>query len=231
MNYMHTISKIQNDVANLMNQASGHGFDHIERVYHLAIKLADQENADRETVALAALLHDVDDYKFVGKEKASLLSNARQIMKKYQISEETQTKVCEIILTMGYSNCLKGIRPKTKEGAIVSDADMLDAMGALGIVRTFEYQLSKPNGVIFDPTVFPVENMSSDAYQTKSDGREPAVNHFFDKLLKLKDLMMTDAAKKEAQHRHLFMVLFLKELFMEHNQKAWLDYLDAYLKK
>ncbi len=220
---------IQQEVKELMNQAPGHGFDHVERVYHLAMQLAKKEEADQEIVMLASLLHDVDDYKFVGIENSKKLLNAKKIMQKAGVLPIQQEKVCDIILNMGYSNVLKGIRPKSKEGVIVSDADMLDAMGAVAIVRTIEYACSK-NGKIFDPMVFPLSNLSALEYQNMSDGQAPAINHFFDKLLKLKGLMLTKAAQEEAQKRHDFMISFLKEFFLELNQDHWIQFLDGYLK-
>lgn len=221
---------ILNEVKLILSKASGHGVDHIERVCQMALKLAEKEKADKEIVLLAALLHDVDDYKFVGRENSKKLLNAKRIMQKSGISLETQEKVADIILTMGYSTLLKGVRPKTKEGAVVSDADMLDAMGAVSVVRTLEYALLN-GGKVFDKDLFPEENVSYESYQTKATTQEPAINHFFDKLLKLNGLMMTKSAKEEAQKRHLFMVDFLKEFFLEQNQKEWLLYLENYLEK
>lgn len=223
------IHLIQQEVKKLLQQAPGHGFDHVERVYHIAMQLAQKEEADEEIVMLAALLHDVDDYKFVGIENSKKLLNAKKIMQMAGVLPYKQDIVCDIILNMGYSNVLKGIRPKTKEGAVVSDADMLDAMGAVAIVRTIEYASSK-NAKIFDPKVLPLSNLSANEYQKMSKEQAPAINHFFDKLLKLKGLMLTHAAKEEAEKRHQFMISFLKEFFLELNQESWLQFLESYLK-
>ena len=223
------INLIQQEVKKLMEQAPGHGFDHVERVYHIAMQLAKKEQADEEIVMLAALLHDVDDYKFVGIENSKKLLNAKKIMQKADVAPYKQELVCDIILNMGYSNVLKGIRPITKEGAVVSDADMLDAMGAVAIVRTIEYASSK-NGKIFDPSVFPLSNLSANEYQKMSAGQAPAINHFFDKLLKLKGLVITSAAQEEAEKRHQFMISFLREFFSELNQDNWIQFLESYLK-
>lgn len=223
-------TQIKKEVEKLLSTASGHGLDHVERVCQTALWLAKKENVDEETVMLAALLHDVDDYKFVGIEQAKNLLNAKKIMQKAGISAVKQEIVCDIILNMGYSKALKGIRPKTKEGAIVSDADMLDAMGAVAVVRTLEYALLK-GGFVFDKDIFPETKVSFESYQKKATIQEPAINHFFDKLLKLNGLIITESAKKEAQKRHDFMVAFLKEFFLEQNQKEWLDYLELYLNR
>ena len=222
--------QIINELKLLLKEASAHGIDHVELVYQTAMDLAEKEGADKETVMLAALLHDADDYKFVGLENSKKLLNAKKIMQKVGVSQEKQEIVCDIISNMGYSNVLKGIRPHTKEGAIVSDADMLDAMGAVAILRTIEYAASK-RGKIFDPAVFPCSDLTVQSYQNMADGQAPAIHHFFDKLLKLKGLILTDAAKKEAVKRHNFMICFLKEFFGELHEELWLNYLEDYLKR
>ena len=101
---------------------SGHGIEHVERVFMTAMDLAEAENADKQVVGLAALLHDVDDYKLFGEENAKNLTNAKKIMQQNGVDEKTSDQVCEIITHMGYSKCLQGIRPQTQEGKIVSDA-------------------------------------------------------------------------------------------------------------
>jgi uncharacterized protein len=121
---------------------SGHGIEHTLRVYSLALDFAKKEKCNLEIVALASLLHDCDDYKIVGLEKAKSLVNTHYFLNKYNITKDVQVRVIEIIQTMGYSNCLKGIRCKTIEGMIVSDSDMCDAIGSIGIVRTIEYSAS-----------------------------------------------------------------------------------------
>lgn len=222
------IEKVREQVTLILNEEeSGHGMDHIERVYNLAIKFAKEEQADINLVSLASLLHDVDDYKIVGKANAEKFINATKIMDSVNISKEKQEKVIEIIKNMGYSKSLKGIRPKTIEGMCVSDADMCDVMGAIGIIRTITYHLSpKGNKIIFDRTNFPKINFKSDYLVT---GSESAINHFFDKILKLKDLMMTNAGKKEAISRHEFIIEFLREFFKEENVPEWLEFLEKYL--
>ena len=138
------LEKIKTDVRQLLAQdKSGHGYDHVERVYGIAMKLAESEKADRQITALAALLHDADDYKLLGVESAKNLTNARRIMAQNGVEESVAAAVCEIIRTMGYSKSLKGIRPQTLEGRIVSDADMLEATGAAGLVRCLAYALEK----------------------------------------------------------------------------------------
>ena len=222
--------KILNDVKESLPSFAGHSFDHVARVWHMALQIADKEGADKTIVSLAALLHDVDDYKLVGIENALKLQNARFIMQKNNVPSFMQDKVCEIVSSMGYSNRLQGVYPLTKEGQIVSDADMLDAMGALAITRTLEYAVSKGERV-FDKNLFPSEILTKDDYQKKATGGDTAINHFFDKLLKLKTLLFTQTAQELAKERYQTMVNFLVAFFKENETPEWLDYLDNYIKK
>ena len=221
------INNIKDEVSMILNSdKSGHGMDHINRVLDIAIKLSNGMNVDKEAVELIALLHDVDDYKIVGIEESTSLSNARRILDKYNIDSNIKANVLDSISKIGYSKRLEGIRPTSIEGMIVSDADMIDAMGACGLVRSIEYALSKGR-LVFNPSVYPSLNLSSDEYKLKDN--TTMINHVFEKLLKLKDLMLTDNAKVEANKRYEFMVSFLKEYFTELNQNDWLDYLNNYI--
>jgi len=203
------ISDVENDVKILMSgDNTGHGFEHIQRVFDTAIEIAKKENASIEIVGLAALLHDVDDYKLFGQESADNLVNARNIMNKYNIDDVVKNKVCEIIASMGYANAIKGIRPKTLEGKIVSDADMLDAIGACGIIRCLTYALARCETVVFDKNIFPDVNMSAEEYKKTNRKSDNFVNHFFEKLLKLKNMMFTQSGKDEAEKRHKIMMDF-----------------------
>lgn len=224
------IELVKKDVFNLMETASGHAFDHIERVYKMALFLAEQEGGDKDVIALASLLHDADDYKFVGKEKSSLLLNAKSIMQKVGIAIHTQQQVCDIIGSMGYSNRLKGIYPQSLEGKIVSDADMLDAMGAMAIVRTMEYGLSR-GAPMFDRAHFPKASLDAQKYQQMAQENPPIINHFFDKLLKLNHLLFTKTAQAEGIKRHQFMIDFLNTFFNENQALDWQAYLETYLKR
>lgn len=210
----------------LGDDADGHGKDHVQVVYDMAMKFAENENVDRNVVALAALLHDVDDYKLVGKEAAENLTNTRAILAKHAVAEETTQHVLEIVGTMGYSRLLEGIRPQTLEGKIVSDADMCDSIGARGILRTHAYALSTGR-VFFDKhsTLVDVES-SADTYRAQENTH--SVQHFFDKLLKISSLLMTGTGKVEGAKRQAIMISFLEELFREEDAAAWTDYLSAY---
>lgn len=229
------IEKARKMVNELMRKnTDGHGIDHVERVYQLAMKFAKQEKADEKIVALAALLHDVDDYKFIGNKNIQKLQNARHIMNKLKIDDKTKQAVEDIISKMGYSKYLKGIRPTTLEGQIVSDADMCDALGASGIIRSLLYAISdKGNGRIFDPVVFPKTDIKASEYSANitTHDTDGFINHFFEKLLKLKNLMLTESGKKEAKERHNLMVAFLEQFFKEENALKWQKFLKDYLKK
>ena len=145
----------------LEEEKSGHGMDHALRVFDLASKFALVEGADIQVVGIAALIHDVDDYKIVGDAKSLDLLNAKKIMDKAEVPMQIQEMVLNIIKNMGYKNYLKGIRPKTLEGMIVSDADMCEAIGAHGIILSVVYAVSdKGSGVIFDKNVWPNVNMT-----------------------------------------------------------------------
>ena len=226
---MEKIEKIKKEVYNLLNNDdSGHGMDHINRVLKLSLKFAEKENADKYIVALIALLHDVDDYKLFGEENAKNLPNARYIMKSVDIPDEIQNKVLSSLECIGYSKSLKGIRPTTIEGKIVSDADMCDAMGVNGIIRTNKY--SKKNGKpFFDRNIFPVEDITDERYKRKCS--DSSVCHMFEKLLKLKGLMMTESGRMEAEERHQIMIDILYHLFDEENAPEWREYLDDFLNK
>jgi len=231
------LDDMRRDVEELLkHDTSGHGMDHIDRVYHMAMRFARQEKADQDVVGLAALLHDVDDYKIVGIEESKKLSNARALMEKYEIDIHTQVAVLEIISTMGFSKLLEGIRPMCLEGYIVSDADMCDAMGASGIVRSVVYAVSnKGNGIIFDPGVYPnlnitLEEYNDRGYQTTHD-TDSAINHVFEKMLKLHGLMLTESGRNESRVKHEFMIGFLKQYFKEQNQPEWLEFLDRYVEE
>ena len=205
---------------------SGHGMEHVERVLKMSLKFAKTENADEETVALTALLHDVDDYKLFGVKDDDKLTNAEKILEQCSVAGSIKEQVLNAVKTIGYSKRLKGISPVTLEGMIVSDADMCDSIGATGILRSYQYNLAHGN-LFFDKNIFPALNMSAADYMAKKGGT--VVTHMFEKLLKLKSLMLTDSGKKEAIERHEIMIKFLYRFFEEENVPEWIDYLDKYL--
>ncbi len=223
------IEDIKQDVIKLFaKDNTGHGIDHIMRVYTVAMNLAEKENANKDIVAIAALLHDADDYKIFGQECADKLTNTKAILNKYNILRDIQENIIDIVKNMGYSKSLQGIRPKSLEGKIVSDADMMDAMGAQGIIRTISYRVAK-NLVIFDKNIFPETTLSTEEYRDISRASDTGINHFFDKLLKIQGLLFTDAAKEMSQARQDFMISFLYQFFEEQNLDNWSQYLNEFI--
>ncbi len=201
--------------------------DHIDRVLNLSLEFAKDEEADIELVTLIALLHDVDDYKLFGTKNAENLSNAKEIMKKCHVPKEVQEQVCLAISNIGYSKRLKGCLPKTKEGKIVSDADMCDGIGAVGIVRVIKYGM-KIDRCFFAKDVFPVSDLDYNYHMGKTAS---TVNFIIENLLNYKSLMLTKTGKEEARKRHEFMITFLYQYFREENVPEWTRYLDNYFSK
>ncbi len=220
------IEKVKVEVYNLLKKdESGHGMEHVNRVYDLSLKFARKEEVDEFIPSLIALLHEVDDYKLFGEENASNLTNAKSIMSKVNIDDNIQEKVLDAIKKIGYKKSLMGIRPESIEGMIVSDADMCDAIGVTGILRSYDYQ--KSNGKpFFDRGSFPDEKVEVSTYKLCDDS---VVRHCFNKLLCLKNLMMTDAGKMEAANRHDIIVSILYHLFEEENASEWKEYLDKFI--
>lgn len=226
---MENMENVKSIVAKLLaDDMSGHGTDHIGRVLTLSLKFAEKENADPETVALIALLHDVDDHKLFGKDSAKNLTNAKRILAECNIDDTMQTAVLDALSDIGYSKRLEGHVPKTIEAQVVSDADMCDAIGANGILRTYAYgmQTGRP---FFDKDIFPNEDVNSETY-TKNCG-QTGVCHMFEKLLTLKDLMLTDSGRIEASKRHKTMIGFLFSLFEEEDATEWVYYLVRLIEK
>lgn len=211
--------KLRSEVAELLTGDDSHGFDHVARVGNMALRFAHAEGADATVVELAVLLHDVDDYKLFGEESAKNLTNAAKLLDRHEVSEATKQQALEIIRTMGYNKYLDGVRPTSLEGMVVSDADMCDAIGAEGILRTHAYALSKGNH-FFDSTLVP-EDAETDAASYRADKKSHSVQHFFDKLLIIPSIMMTAAGKEEAEKREKIMTDFLEELFRENDATEW----------
>lgn len=209
------IEKTKEFVKNkLYGEGSGHDWFHIERVYNLAKYIAQKENADFFIVEMTALLHDIDDWKF-SKSNDSNTTVTEKFLKSIEVDEETIESIIRIIQTMSYKGGVVDSTQHTLEGKIVQDADRLDAIGAIGIARTFAYGGHK-NRPIYDPSIKPMD--FKDLNEVKN-AENHTINHFYEKLLKLKDLMNTDAAKEIAEKRHKFMEDFLNEFYNEWNFK------------
>ena len=194
-------------------EGSGHDYFHIYRVYRIALYIAERENgADKYIVSLAALLHDVDDWKFTDTNETNT-SNIEKFLRSVDADDDTIERVCAIIKKISFKGGVVDSTQKTIEGKIVQDADRLDAIGAIGIARTFAYGGSK-NRMMYDPSIKPQTFMTLDEVKNT---KNHTINHFYEKLLKLKDLMNTETGKTLAQERHEYMENFLKEFYKEWN--------------
>lgn len=191
------------------NDSSGHDYFHTLRVYRLAQTIASQYEVDETIISLAALLHDVDDVK-LSNETSKNKSNAIGFMKLHNVDNKIIEEVISIINEVSFKGT-DSVVPKTLEGKIVQDADRLDAIGAIGIARAFAYGGSR-NRVMYDPDEAPKLKMKEDEYFNHVS---TTINHFYEKLLLLKDMMNTDVAKKMAESRHQFMENYLKEFYSE----------------
>lgn len=198
----------------LEKDSSGHDWWHIYRVARSAKTIAVQEGADMFICEMAALLHDIADEKLTGNEELGL-KIVNDWLIQHGVHASDTAHVMEIISTMSFKG---GGRPPmpTLEGKIVQDADRLDAIGAVGIARVFAYSGAK-NRLIHDPQLKPREQMTMEEYRK---GNGTGINHFYEKLLKLKDLMNTDYAKKMAEDRHRFMEDYLNQFYQEWEGKA-----------
>lgn len=188
---------------------SGHDYFHSLRVYKMAVKLAEQEQADLSIVRLAALLHDVDDVK-LSPETCAKQDRAAGFLRAHGVSEDRIKTIRKIIGEVSFKGS-DSVTPETVEGKCVQDADRLDALGAIGIARAFAYGGSRGR-TMYDPEVKPVEDMDGAQYRSHCD---TTVNHFYEKLFLLKDLMNTDTAKKIAEQREDYMRHYLAEFMGE----------------
>ena len=193
--------------SHFLGEASGHDVYHTLRVYRNALMLAKETDCSLETVSLAALLHDVDDEKLFQSKEHQF---AKKFLEEAGISLDLQERVLEAISTVSFKN-RREKTPSTIEGMIVQDADRLDALGAIGIARTFAFGGSRGRAM-YDPTEKPDLEMTPEEYR---NSQGTSVNHFYEKLFLLKDLMNTEAAKEMAREREEFMRRFLEQFYQE----------------
>lgn len=195
----------------LNNAEGGHDWFHIERVYKNALLIAQEEDCDLTVVKLGALLHDIADSKFHDGDETIGPKTARDFLESINVDEEVIHHIINIIENISFKggNFEKDFHSKELE--IVQDADRLDAIGAIGIARTFNYGGFK-NRALYNPNIQPNLDMSKEDYKN-SDA--PTLNHFYEKLLLLKDKMNTPTGKKIAEARHQYMENFLSQFYAE----------------
>ena len=191
------------------NEYSGHDWFHTLRVFRTATRIAEAEGADVVIVQLAALLHDVDDRK-LSPETYAEQKNARSFLAENGVEESVICEICRIISEVSFVG-RDSVVPSTLEGKCVQDADRLDAIGAIGIARAFAYG-GNHNRLMYHPDIAPNPNMSKEEY-IKSNST--TVNHFYEKLFKLTDMMNTDTAKQIAKERDAYMKAFIAEFLDE----------------
>ncbi|MER3523931.1 MAG: phosphohydrolase [Ignavibacteria bacterium] len=195
----------------LSGEGTGHDWFHTERVWKTAVHIAESEAADVLVVELAALLHDIADWKFAGGDESAGPHEARHWLEHIGVDGQTIAHVCDIIVHLSFKGAGVQSSMSTKEGMVVQDADRLDALGAIGIARAFAYGGFRRRE-IHNPAVLPVYHATFEQYK---NGSGTTINHFFEKLLLLKDTMNTATARAIAERRHAFMEEFLREFYAE----------------
>lgn len=197
----------------LKDAEGGHDWFHIERVYKNSLLILKNEKAGEFVVSLGALLHDIADSKFHDGNETLAPKLASEFLRTQEVSEEIIDHVIKIIENISYKGGNEKQKFNSKELDIVQDADRLDALGAIGIARTFNYGGFKGRA-LYDPEIEPKLTMSKEEYKTSS---APTINHFYEKLLLLKERMNTKTGKSIAEERHYYMQNFLDQFYAEWN--------------
>jgi uncharacterized protein len=195
----------------LENAEGGHDWFHIERVYKNTLAMAKEEKCDLLVCQLGALLHDIADSKFHGGDELIGPKTARNFLESHNVAVEIIEHVIQIIQNISFKGGNFQKEFNSIELQVVQDADRLDAIGAIGIARTFNYGGFK-NRTIYNPEIVPNLTMLKEEYK---NAEAPTINHFYEKLLLLKDKMNTESGKKIAQERHAFMEAFLEQFYAE----------------
>lgn len=198
----------------LREAEGGHDWFHVQRVFNNTLHIAKTEKVDVQVVSLGALLHDIADAKFHKGDESVGPTLAKSFLQSLKVSKSTITHVIRIIQNISFKNSLA----KTKEQSfnslelqVVQDADRLDAIGAIGIARAFNYGGFK-NRKLYDPAIAPNPHLTKKQYKSSN---APTINHFYEKLLLLKDKMNTDTGKRLALERHQFMLTYLEQFYKE----------------
>ena len=212
---MNTTNLINNTILfvkqQLENAEGGHDWFHIERVYKNAVLIAKEEACNLQIVQLSALLHDIADSKFHDGDESVGPKVAREFLQSQNVTEEVIVHVINIIENISFKGGNFKKNFNSIELDIVQDADRLDAIGAIGIARAFNYGGFK-NRALYDPKIAPNTNMNTEEYK---NSQAPTINHFYEKLLLLKDKMKTPTGKQIAQERHHYMEGFLAQFYAE----------------
>lgn len=195
----------------LGDDTSGHDLWHIKRVVALAKTIGAKEGGDLFIIELSAWLHDIADHKFHNGDETVGPREAEKWMVSQNVSKENIKSVVTIIKEISFKGAKVKTPMSTLEGKVVQDADRLDAIGAIGIARTFAYGGSKSHA-IYEPELNPVKHTSFDKYK---NSKAPVINHFYEKLLLLKELMNTKIGRQMAEERHCFMERFLDQFYKE----------------
>ena len=195
----------------LQNAEGGHDWFHIQRVFKNSLLISKNENVDEFVVALGALLHDIADSKFHEGDETVGPKKAREFLFRINVDSVDIEHVVHIIENISFKGGNEAQKFKSAELDVIQDADRLDAIGAIGIARTFNYGGYK-NRKIFDPSIKPKSGMTKAEYKAST---APTINHFYEKLLLLKDRMNTKTGTKIALSRHEFMELYLDQFYAE----------------
>jgi len=216
---MHTEKLISKTIAfvkhSLENAEGGHDWFHTQRVYNNAVLLSKSENCNALVVALGSLLHDIADSKFHNGDETIGPKIAREFLFKEDVDSVVIEHVIKIIENISFKGGNNPQEFHSLELDIIQDADRLDAIGAIGIARCFNYGGFK-NRKIFDPSIAPKMDMTKDEYKSST---APTINHFYEKLLRLKDRMNTKSGQRIAEKRHQFMELYLDQFYGEWDGK------------
>ena len=209
----NTIEFVKN---HLKDAEGGHDWFHIERVLNNSRLIAQGENANLTVVELGALLHDIADSKFHGGDETIGPKVASDFLESQEVSQKIKDHVIKIIENISFKGGNIDQKFNSPELDIVQDADRLDAIGAIGIARTFNYGGFKGRA-LYDPEIKPNMNMTKEEYKASN---APTINHFYEKLLLLKDRMNTKTGRRIAADRHTFMVHYLEQFYAEWNGRA-----------
>lgn len=197
------------------DDCSGHDWWHIYRVWQLSKAIHESEGGDSFILEMAALLHDLDDHKFTKEHNDEIPSLALEWLSKFEIDNQTIEQITSIIVNVSFKGAYVGDRMISLEGMIIQDADRLDAIGAIGVARVFAYGGYKGHS-LYDPSENPNLHKSFDEYKLR---KSSSINHFYEKLLLLKDRMHTETGKEIAIRRHQFLKKYLDEFFIEWDAK------------